>query len=516
MKHNYSFRFCLLAFLLFISVISKAQLQVTFTVTNTCSSQYDGSITANPSGGTPPYTYKWSNGPTTQTISGLAASYYQVVVTDVSSNVTKDGLTLIAPEPPTATYSSQDPSGYHTFDGSITLSVSGGATPYSYLWYDGPSWQNRTGLGGGDFHFMVTDNNGCSTDPVTVYLTEPPRDDWSLTGSAGTNPTTNFIGTTDNKDFVFKTNATERMRLYSNGNFKVTNDLTLQSLSGSGNRVLFVDANGKLCVNIPTNPLQGPVPWLTRGNDNINATTGIAPIDFIGTVNNADFVVITNKNNVTNGGERMRFTSSGKIGIGTLDPINDLDIAGSVGFISNAGSSGSIAKFNANGVLGNTPFSNNSYVMLGNGTFGPVPSSGNASYWSLNNGNLKNTNGGNPGLVITSAGLVGIGIVPDVGDATVLQVEGTIGAREVKVTQSNFPDYVFNSSYNLRSLSEVENYIKLNRHLPEIPSAAEVESNNGIELGVMQAKLLQKIEELTLYIIEQDKKIDKLQEKINK
>jgi hypothetical protein len=91
-----------------------------------------------------------------------------------------------------------------------------------------------------------------------------------------------------------------------------------------------------------------------------------------------------------------------------------------------------------------------------------------------------------------------------------LYVEGGIIAEKVKVElASNWSDFVFEPTYHLRPLSEVEQFVKENKHLPEIPSAAQVEEN-GIDLGEMDAKLLQKVEELTLYIIEQQKQLDAL------
>jgi len=85
-----------------------------------------------------------------------------------------------------------------------------------------------------------------------------------------------------------------------------------------------------------------------------------------------------------------------------------------------------------------------------------------------------------------------------------LAVEGTIGARKVKVTQASWADFVFHPDYELPTLQEVERFIKANRHLPELPSAKEVESD-GLDVGEMNKKLLQKIEELTLYMIEMKK-----------
>ncbi len=93
-----------------------------------------------------------------------------------------------------------------------------------------------------------------------------------------------------------------------------------------------------------------------------------------------------------------------------------------------------------------------------------------------------------------------------------LSVNGKILAKEIKVTTSGWPDYVFMPSHRLPGLNEVSAYIRSNGHLPEIPSAAEAEKE-GINLGEMNNKLLKKIEELTLYLIEQDKRIQELEKK---
>tara|TARA_R110002049_G_scaffold296797_1_gene485197 strand:- start:32353 stop:34188 length:1836 start_codon:yes stop_codon:yes gene_type:complete len=93
-----------------------------------------------------------------------------------------------------------------------------------------------------------------------------------------------------------------------------------------------------------------------------------------------------------------------------------------------------------------------------------------------------------------------------------LAVAGSVVAEEVNVKlQVNWPDFVFERNYNLPSLKEVEDHIKQKGYLLNMPSAAEVE-NNGIEIGKMNAKLLQKIEELTLYTIAQEKKIESLEQ----
>ncbi|BBM86138.1 hypothetical protein [Candidatus Uabimicrobium amorphum] len=91
-----------------------------------------------------------------------------------------------------------------------------------------------------------------------------------------------------------------------------------------------------------------------------------------------------------------------------------------------------------------------------------------------------------------------------------LAVKGKIKAEEIEVSLDDWSDFVFNDNYPLMSLDEVEKQIKKNRHLPDIPSETEV-IKNGIAIGKMQAKLLQKIEELTLYTIQQNKQIKTLQ-----
>lgn len=107
-----------------------------------------------------------------------------------------------------------------------------------------------------------------------------------------------------------------------------------------------------------------------------------------------------------------------------------------------------------------------------------------------------------------------IGIGTDNPGTFKLAVEGKIAARGVKVTNAAFADYVFAPTYRLRSLSSLSNYINRNKHLPGIPSAKEIEKEGGFELGAMNVKLLEKIEELTLYIIDQDKRMKKLEQEI--
>jgi len=114
-------------------------------------------------------------------------------------------------------------------------------------------------------------------------------------------------------------------------------------------------------------------------------------------------------------------------------------------------------------------------------------------------------------MSISSSGNIGIG-TEDVADDYKLSIDGNVRARKVVVNQDIWADYVFSNDYNLKLLSEVENFIKENKHLPEVPSEKEVKEN-GVDLGEMDAILLKKIEELTLYILAQEKRIQQLENK---
>jgi len=188
----------------------------------------------------------------------------------------------------------------------------------------------------------------------------------------------------------------------------------------------------------------------------------------------------------------------GKVGVGTSNPNSKVEIK----------SSGTIA--------GNIS-SSNSYLSLTDGNNflimdpNEIYSSGSVNFGAYNGEirfRLLKESGVTDPMVITSAGRVGIGT--STTGTHKLAVDGTIGAREVKVETGTWSDFVFEEDYKLRSLGEVENYIQQHKHLPDVPGEEEV-LENGIELGKMDAKLLQKIEELTLYIIEQEKKIDSLE-----
>lgn len=121
--------------------------------------------------------------------------------------------------------------------------------------------------------------------------------------------------------------------------------------------------------------------------------------------------------------------------------------------------------------------------------------------WSLYVGNTFTTDGAALAVKAIENGNVGIGTA---NPTEKLSVNGSIRAREIKVEAAGWADYVFEEGYKIWSLESLEDFIKKNKHLPEIPNETEVKAG-GIALGDMNVKLLKKIEELTLYLIEQNK-----------
>jgi hypothetical protein len=114
-------------------------------------------------------------------------------------------------------------------------------------------------------------------------------------------------------------------------------------------------------------------------------------------------------------------------------------------------------------------------------------------------------------IYIEAGGFVGIGGISNPQSA--LAVNGKITCKEVEVTLTGWADYVFNDDYQLTPLSEVEKFIKENKHLEGIPSEKEI-VENGLSVGEMNKQLMKKVEELTLYVIQLQKQVNEL--KINK
>ncbi|KXK45998.1 MAG: hypothetical protein UZ05_CHB002002414 [Chlorobi bacterium OLB5] len=225
------------------------------------------------------------------------------------------------------------------------------------------------------------------------------------------------------------------------------------------------------------------------------------------------FSDFTNQYSFINSWDQSAFTFrnlllyASKVGVNTTVPIQDFDINGRLNIRK-----GVIQNYDpANPILVNGTEDLGLYSTRQGFNIRIVTKQAPIQFYT--NGLFAPVGGEIPAMQITQNGNVGIGTLTT--DATyLLSVKGKIRAEEIRV-QTGWADFVFKPEYKLLSLSELESYIKENGHLPEIPSEQEV-TNNGVELGNISSKLLQKIEELTLYVIEQQKEIEKLKNSINK
>lgn len=201
---------------------------------------------------------------------------------------------------------------------------------------------------------------------------------------------------------------------------------------------------------------------------------------------------------------RLTIDENGRVGLGTPNPGSKLDVNG------NASIDGAIFAH---------AFESNTIA----------PSGGSISFYgaysSIRVGtdhslNIDVYNSGTPLNALKVAQNGNISVNGNIGIGTTspserLSVNGNISTKKLIITQTGWSDYVFHKEYMLKSLSDIEAFIKKNKHLPDIPSAAEVEKN-GISVGDNQALLLKKIEELTLYVIDLQRQNSKQQAQIDR
>ena len=245
-----------------------------------------------------------------------------------------------------------------------------------------------------------------------------------------------------------------------------------------------VNPTAKLSILTPINTTGWTHIGRANGLDSIIVTEGIGGVSAsIGTTSNHAFRIHTNgagKFSVYPAGEVVVGpNATGAFGKLTVQTTNN-----TYG-ISDLGDGGNILATRMGG------------TSAGIGTFSPT--------------NMRIFSGGLSRIFIAEAtGNVGIGIE---FPSYKLEVNGQIRSKEVIVEAVNWPDYVFDEKYKLPSLKDVEKYILENKHLPNIPPAKEVEKK-GLQLGDTQKRMMEKIEELTLYLIEKSKEIEVLQKRV--
>lgn len=138
-----------------------------------CPGGSNGSINVTVSGGTPGYTYAWSDGPTTLNRSGLSAGTYRLTVTDSRGCIGIDSAVVTAPATLLVTPNANNVTCFGLNNGIITLNVSGGTAPYAFLWNDGSTTQNRSALSPGTYAVTVTDANGCTSSATGIAISQP-------------------------------------------------------------------------------------------------------------------------------------------------------------------------------------------------------------------------------------------------------------------------------------------------------------------------------------------------------
>lgn len=464
---------------------------------------------------------------------------------------------------------------------------------------------------------QVLKTNGAGALTWSADNTGGSGSGWSLTGNAGTNHATNFIGTTDAQSLVFKVNnqqaglidystccsgtrntafgqialnsvglgadntAMGYGALYTNtsGNQNVAygkyalfnntaNDNSAYGFnamffntSGSGNTAIGITAlqnnttgsnnvavgnyalgnnitggnntaigfNAQVGVNAPlsnataigantTVDISNAVVLGNNANVGIGTTSPASPLHIVSSISNNSLRVTTSgtsndpsillaRNSGLNDKFRMNVRGNGgsswlsiwddtngspdnginvkgnNVGIGTPSPGYVLDVAGRMRVRSGGGSPAGTWFMNAANAVdaGLVGMLNDNYIGLYGTGIG----------WGF--------------IMNTTTGNVGIGTF---NPTNKLSVNGTIQSKEVRV-ETGWSDYVFEKDYKLRSLANVAEYIAQNKHLPDIPSAKEIQ-DNGLAVGEVQTKMMAKIEELTLYVIELQKQVNDL------
>lgn len=233
--------------------------------------------------------------------------------------------------------------------------------------------------------------------------------------------------------------------------------------------------------------------WNTGGN---SVTSGNK---FLGTITNYPFSIKTN-NTI-----RMYFDTSGNIGLNTTIPYQMLHVVDGNVLIT-ASSTRAPGCPNGSMLFGSIADTSDHFGRWGIEYLCNENDGYGLNFWRPWTPSMV---GGNYYLFLSDSGNVGIGTK---NPQAKLAVNGDILAKSIRVNTSStyWPDYVFEDGYNLMSLRDLESYIVKNKHLPGIPSASEIDAKNEVDLGEMNALLLEKVEELTRYIIDLQKQIDEL------
>jgi len=403
----------------------------------------------------------------------------------------------------TVTLTPSDYNGYNVScfglkDGAIDATISGGTLPYTITWSNGASTEDLVGLASGYYKVEVMDADSVVAS-AQITLTEPV----SMKVAA--------------EPFLYPSGYNISCYECFNGNIDVTvyygvppytydwsDEVYTQDRTGLGAMkyaVKVTDANG--CISSSetvylTQPERKD--WTMEGNANTNAEQ-----HFFGTTDSTDVVFKSNN------AERLRLKSNGEISL--------LGTGIETGFLYRG----------PDGVLRGGPFpyldplpaelcymieSRPFWETRGN-DFAQLCPDETPLLGTLTNHPLRVVVNGQQRMTITTHGRVGIGTEPSAGpvDEYRLFVEDGIVTRDVLVKLGPWPDYVFQEDYRLLPLSELRAFVKRHSHLPGIPSAAEVEAKGGVEVGDLQRRMLETIEQQALYILQLEERVKRLEAK---
>jgi len=348
----------------------------------------------------------------------------------------------------------------------------------------------------------------------------------------GTNMRLGTYANNSTGKIVFSTKALDRMWLDENGNVGI----------GTADPVSALTINGSN-------------PYIELQNNDVNN-------GFVQAIGN-HLKIGTNSTNTTGHlvlqtklTDRLTIDENGQVGIGTTSPSSELTINGSDPILQlrNANVDKGFVQLVNDDIRIGTNLSNETgkFIVRTNGDDRfSINHLGNATLGAPGSGGLLTVDGGYTGMVLKTGGttrlsVVAAGVNPEItgtgtgifrirnnGDGMyfypngqisiggggaratgyVISVEGKLIATEVTALPfGSWPDYVFADQYKLMKLDELKKYILENKHLPNIPAAAEMEKT-GVQLGDMSRRLLEKVEELTLYILQLQEQIDELKNK---
>ncbi len=478
-----------------------------------CFGGVDGEIEAIVTGGTPPYTYLWLHQDTTAVVTGLAAGFYRVEVIDADSTIKRADITLTQPRALVVTLDAYTyANGFNVsctdcYNGSIQTTVQWGVAPYTYLWHDAATTQHRTGLGSGNHYVTATDANGCSLRPATLFLTQPADNNWDMEGNTGTDPAVHYMGTADSTDLVLKSNGVEMVRLKADGQLKLT------GING-GPGPLLISEDGVLSGAgdhydlpplpvVPCGPLSTWPFWETDGND-FGSLCEETPR--LGTTSATPLHVITADE------ERLIIHVDGKTelkGTTVIGPDFDVDPFATYPARLNLQEENGqwLRLYDGDGkywrlmsVAGSEDEGESIRFHFTNGPYPPTQGLGPLALYE--DGGVR----AGPSLRVHANGKVSIGEVPIITPDYDYQlyVEHGILTERVKValkTSDEWSDHVFLPGYRLMPLPEVKAFIQEHGHLPGVPSADQM-VEQGLDVVKTDAMLMEKVEELMLYILE--------------